>query len=122
MSRMSFVDVEQDPYFKPIKVVEGVHIARTCSNCAHCKGEISSLFDFFGYGKDSFYRGFYVCALEGRETEKCRLTTSDSVCSHHRYEPGISAKKAPNCLRHIQECIEHRKKKMLSGTETIGDI
>lgn len=110
MPQTSFVDVEFEPCFKPIKVVEGVRIARTCSNCAHCKGEISSLFDFFGYGKDSFYRGFYVCALEGRETEKCRLTSSDSVCSHHRFEHGISAKKAPNCLRHIQECIEEKAK------------
>lgn len=98
--------------FKPIPIAD-CHIARNCGNCFYNKGRIDELSEFAEYGH-LFYYGFYACTYEGRECEKCRLTTKDSVCSHHRFEEvGDGAYKIhprdKTCpLRHIERCIEQR--------------
>ena len=101
--------------FKPIPIAD-CHIARNCGNCLYNKGRIDELSEFVEYGH-LFYYGFYACTYEGRTCDKCRLTTNDSVCSHHTFEEvGDGVYKVrprdKTCpLRHIERCIKARLEK-----------
>lgn len=100
--------------FKPMPVAD-CHIARNCGNCWYNKGRIDELSEFVEYGF-SFYYGFYVCTVDGREAERCKVTTNDSVCSRHKFkEVEGSFKIRPRdkvlSLRHLERCIAQRVEK-----------
>ena len=102
---------EDTKTFKPMPIAE-CRLARTCQNCIYNKGSpIHEMNEFLGYGR-AFYYGFLACTLEGRTADKCRVTTSDAVCRHHRFErKGIGGKTLPLPLSHLKRCMDERVKK-----------
>ena len=98
--------------FKPMPVAD-VRIARCCANCAFNKGfPIQDGSEFFEYGQ-CFYYGFYPCALNGREAEKCMVTDMFGVCKHHKFREDMKGfcKGKPRPLAHLEKCIEQKKSK-----------
>ena len=102
--------------FKPMPIAE-CRLARSCENCIYNKGSaINEMNEFLDYGR-SFYYGFLACTLEGRTPDKCRVTTREAVCKHHKFaEKGIGGK---TLLHHLKHCIEERVNK---NGETINSL
>lgn len=99
---------EESKRFKPMPIAE-CRLSRNCGNCIYNKGSaIHEMNEFLDYGR-AFYYGFLACTLEGRTPDKCRVTTRDAVCKHHKFaEKGIGGETLPRCLQHLKHCIEER--------------